>query len=291
MTTKYITYGETAMTIATRIPTGSPTDGTWTVSVVDPDAGTVLVENESVTKYGGDTLAAAAKAGAKDIVLTTGTALKDGDLIAVGSGAEGWQVKEVARYIASTKTATLRTRLDEAVSSGVAVRGLDLSATIDASDWDDSVTRVAVYWEVDGQPDLQELYEVRYKRSALAGLEDEFRTAFQPLYSEIDPADFKQFESRARQRIKQEMSTKDRNFDLLVDSEAGRELWLTEIALLIGRSTGMDDTMWDRLEKDRQYQMAIIDNLPLWFDDNEDEVADETEEQPAQERQFMRGLI
>lgn len=291
MTTKYITYGETAATIKTRIPAGWPTNGTWTVSVSDKTDADYIVEDQSVTQYAGDTIAAAAKAGAQDIVLVDGTALKDGDLIIVGSDAQGWQEKEVARYIASTQTVTLRTRLDEALIAGSEVRGLDLSAVIDASGWSTSVRQVSVYWYTDGHPSFTELYDVRSMRSGGAGLETEFDVAYSALYNQIDPQNFPAYEARARERIKQEMTTKGRNVDLIVDSQALTEITLTEIALLIGRAVGMDDTMWDRLEKDRQYQMIILDDLHLWVDDNEDTSEDEDEDQPAMVRNFARGLF
>jgi hypothetical protein len=290
MTTKYITYGETAFTMATHIPEGWPTDGTWTVTIGDKD-GNDLVDSGEVTKYAGDTLSAAAKAGAQDIVLTTGTALIDGNWIAIGSDAQGWQKREVAKYVAGTKTVTLRTRLDEQVASGSEVRGLDLSVVVDASGWDTSIGSVVVYWEVDAYPDYQEEYDVRSKRSGVAGLENEFRIAFGSLFPEMDSANFTNFEDRARERLNQEFEAKGREFGLVVDSDAIRELMLAEIALLVARSAGLNEQQWDRLERDRENQMAIIDDLPLWIDDNEDEVENDDETQPAMMRNFMRGLF
>jgi hypothetical protein len=290
MTTKYITYGETAFTMATQIPEGWPTDGTWTVTIGDKD-GNDLVDGGSVTKYAGDTLSAAAKAGAQDIVLNTGTALFDGNWISIGSDAQGWQKREVAKYVAGTKTVTLRTRLNEQVASGSEVRGLDLSIVVDASGWDTDIGSVVAYWEVDGYPDFQEEWDVRSKRSGVAGLENEFRIAYGALFPEIDPANFEQFEDRARQRLKVEFETKGRNFDLIVDSEATRELMLAEIALMIARSTGLPEQEWNRIEQDRFNQVSIIDDLSLWFDENEDEIEQDEEVQPAMVRNFMRGLF
>jgi hypothetical protein len=290
MTTKYITYGATACTIKTQIPEGWPTDGTWTVTIGNK-AGTDLVDSGAVTKYAGDTLSAAAAAGAQDIVLTTGTALVDGDLIVIGSDAQGWQQREVSKYVAGTKTATLRTRLDEAVASGSEVRGLDLSVVVDASGWDDSVVQVAVYWEVDGYPDFQELYDVRAKRSGVAGLENYFRIYFPALHAEIPPGDFKELESMAREALKELFTTKGRNFDLIVDSELGREITILEIATIVGLGAGMSEAEWDRLMSRKQYVMDVIDDLDIWIDDNEDEVEDDDEVEPAMQRNFMRGMF
>ena len=291
MTVKYITSGETAFTLKGLVPTGYPVDGTYTVTIQDPNSGTELVSSGSVTKYAGDTLASAAVAGAQDVVLTTGTALQDGDVIAIGSDAEGWQVREVAKYVASTKTATLRTRLSESVSTGAGVQGLDLSVVVDASGWASTLDKVVVYWETDGYPNHKELVEVRVDRGAIGALENEFRAAYQDLYNEFDPQNFELFEDRARQRLKSEFSAKGRSFDLLVDMNMAKELWLTEIALLVARSTGASTEYYERIQTDREYQMQLIDGLSLWIDDNEDGVVDTDEEQPALPRNFARGMF
>jgi hypothetical protein len=293
MTTKTITASDSSFLIESKMVDSWDPSASVTVTITDK-AGTTLVNAQAATQYAGDTLAASSAAGTFTITLTTGTALEQGDLIVIGSDSIGWQKREVDGYVASTKVVTLLTGLDEALPVGAAVYGLDLGYTVDttATGWD-GLTQVEVIWtpDTDDLP-FTELWEVRTFRTAVAGFEDEFRAAFNSLYTEINPEDFPKFEDRARDRLKQEFEYMGRNFELIVDSQLIREIMIIEIALLIGRATHMDEAQYERLTADRQHQLDILNNLEIWIDDNEDNIEDEEETKPADEWYFrQRGIF
>ncbi len=293
MTTKVITTGDSSFTIKSKMPSDWITSAIVTVTVGDK-AGTDLVAAQATTQLGVDTIALAVAAGAFVATLTTGKAYEAGDTIVIGSDAAGWQLREVDHYDSSSKIITFVTGLDEAVAALASIRSLDMSYTLDASaDAWSGLKQVYVEWipSTDNQP-FRETWEVSSFKSAIANLEDEFRAAFHSLYEKvIQPEDFKKFEDRARDRIKQELQNKGRDLDLIVDSQILREVTLIEIALLIGRAYQMDTDQYERLEKDREYQFNILDNNLIWIDENEDGVQDDSENQPAEVVGIERGFL
>ena len=291
MTTKAIKKDDSSFVMTTNKPTAWGYDGTITIDIFDSATGTQLVDGGLVTSYAGDTLAADAAAGTFNCTLTTGNTINSGQLVAIGSDVDGWQIKEVDGYSSSTKILSFKTGLQEAVISGSSVKGLELSYTLDASGAEFSGVDECAVWWISSTDDIThiETWPVMGIRSDVAGLENEFRIAFQNLHTKIPIGDFEHYEARARSYFREQFESKQKDFDRIVDSESLRELMLIEIALMLG-ITSMEQDIYDRLViKRNDLFTTMMDNGP-WSDDDEDGQKGEEETQVGA-IPFRRGIF
>ncbi len=287
MTTKAIKKGDSSFVMETQRPTGWGYTGTVTIDIFDTN-GTQLVTGGAVTVYAGDTIDGAIEAGSFSGFITTGNALEAGQIVAIGSDSDGYQVLEVDGYTAATKTLSFTTGTQEVIADNANVYSLEMSYTVDASGWSDEIEQVAVHWKNDGDEIAHvELWRLLGIRSDVAGLENEFRLSFATLYGHVELGDFDHYEARARARLKSIFSAFGKDFDRIVDSESMKELMLLEIAIIIGLSTRVDTEEYERLLADKGRQLDLLKDK--WNDTDEDGTEDDGETEVGAVA-FHRGL-
>ena len=290
MTTQIIKSGDSSFILSSLMPDAWSKTASVVVSVIDT-GGNIIVDEAAAVRLANDTLSAAADGGDDTIVLTTGMALSAGDVLAVGSDAQGWQPCVVDTYTSATKTIILTELLEEDLAAGSVVACQNLTYDLDATvDGFDSISEVSVIWEPDGDGlAMTELWQVLTRQTQVAGFESEFQTAFPDLYSEIENDDFQRWHKRARSRLVQYFRSRQRDYNLIVDSELVKELELLQVAVLIGRGVSISDTAYERITKDFEEQLAMINNLDIWIDENEDSIKTDDETQKASAG-FSRAL-
>ena len=291
MTTKVIKKSDDSYVMETVMPDSWSPASTVTVSIYDPTSGTAIVDGAATTARLSDTITSEVAAGNFSFVLSSGaTEPKDGDELAIGSDAQGWQRVLVSKYTASSNTVDLVRSTHEDLSSGSSVKGLNLKYTVDASVGGfENLNRVKVVWSPDGDElPFTEIWEIYTEQSQVQGLESEFKTAHKEIYDLIQSEEFSKFEDRARQSLKLYFESRLRNFDKIVDSTLIREPMLTEIALLAGVSK-MSEEEYTRLRAKRDEDLAQLNNLRIWTDTDEDNIRDEGEDQPGQDFILKRG--
>lgn len=292
---KIIKNGDSSFIVKTQMPStwiGNPT--AVTISIYDT-AGTTLVDAESVTLYAGDVSSAIAYGGTDSIALTinSGYTPKQGDHVRIGNSSVGYQNVTVVSYTAATTTIVIDQFLKWDMPAGIEINWRDMSHTIDASgtDWS-NVKRVEIIWSPDTDDvNYPELWDVLKAQSAGAGLEQSFETFFSRYYENIEQNTFVQYEKRARDRLYNLFESRQRNMDKIVDSSLLDDLVMTEIAILICLASGTDyDDELKKLKADKAEQLAIIDGLEVWVDEDEDNIVDDGEEGPAVLTGIARGI-
>jgi hypothetical protein len=280
LTTDIIKQGASAYTIKAAMPAswlGQPTSVNITVT---RDNGTELLASTAATIYAGDTTAAAITKGTKTCTLTTGTALTDGELIAVGSDAYGWQTRIVDSYASGTKTVTVKERFDESLPSGVTVAGRTMSYELDTSTtaWD-FLGDVTVEWApvgISNEPFTQN-WTVLKRASGQAGLESRFAAEFKDFYTHCEQ-NFDTFRKSAVMLVDQHLRAQNRNLKKMIDSSEYDYIIMTRIALNIALAHGPQfDTRVEKLQTSYDDQIAILISIYQWEDTNQDLVKDEDE--------------
>lgn len=294
MTTKAIKRGKSGFVMTTVRPDNWANGGVVTCDVLSKVDGieTPIIEDAAVEVYTGDTLAEDVLAGSYRFTLVYGEALEDGQQIRVGSAEQGYQTVVVDDYYAPTKSVSVRESLDEDLRAGSTVSGCELTTTIDASlEAFDNLQEVSVRWKSDGDDvTMSELWRVLSVANQPTGLSNSFRLAYPACYDAVTEEGVPELADRAEQYVTSYFTLKQRDYKLIVDNESTKELIMLQMALLSGEGGDLSDQQYIRLTKRYEDLLSIIDGLPLWIDDNEDGVEDDSETQTAQNFRVMRCL-
>lgn len=291
MTTKIIKKDDSSYIMETVMPDSWAPDSTITVSIYDPTSGTAIVDGAAIDSRLSNTLDLSADAGEFEVFLADDTTVfKDGDRVALGSTTQGWQRFIVNNYNTATEGLGVVRSIGEDLVAGSQVEQLNIKYTVDASvEGFDQLNRVKVVWSPGGdEMPLTELWEIYSELSNVQGLESEFRVAYSEYYKLISSEEFESYEDRARQSLKLYFESRLRNFDKIVDSDLIREPMLTEIALMLGISK-MSEEEYLRLRSKRDEDLAQLNNLSIWTDTDQDNIRDDSEDQPAQDFLLKRG--
>lgn len=309
MTTKQILRDSATFTIQTVAPDTANISAGVDVTITDT-AGTVLVNAAAATVATSATTSTAATAGRRTIALTDAVGLHApaaGEHFRLGSSSQGWQYLTVVSYASSTRTITTDDFIERAFASGSAVQWRDVSYELDttAAAWDDLdevtiefIPQIAV---VDGEsttyePDPDqipwtELWNVVKRASAVGALEAEFRAAYPAYHEAVPSGSFNALATRAQHRLRNYFQARGRDFARIIDSEALKEPWLTQMAVLIAMSGS--ERFADELkilQTDLNAQLAQLDSLSIWTDFDQDKIKDDDEAAPADEPGLCRGL-
>jgi hypothetical protein len=275
------------------MPSEWPTVTAATIGIKDK-AGEVLVAATAATIAAADVTTASVSKGDESCILSTGGTWKNGDLVRIGSDAIGWQNTIVESYVSGTKTLSIQDFFDHEFPIGVAVqhRVMTYDLDTDTDDEWDSIGNAYVTWTPDADVlPFREKYAVLDKKAASSGLEQKFSIAYGRYMEEIQPEHFVDFETRARSRISILWEGRGRDINKLVDNELLDDLLMLQIAILIAVSKGDEyDKELIKLKLEMKEQISLIDDLPIWFDDNEDDVQTEDEYQPSMQAGLNRGL-
>ncbi len=295
MSTKVIKRDDASWLLSATMPSDWGTVSAGTVSVTNL-SGTLLVTAQAVTILAPDTSSAAVEPGDETITATTGGAgaFDNGDPIRVGSDAEGWQHTIVESYNSSTKVITIQDFFEHNFASGAAIESRVMTYDLDtdtSTAWDD-IGEVTVEWAPtsDDMP-FRETWAVLDTKSSSSDLENKFNVQFRRYYDEIQSEHFNDYYTRARARVKLVFETRERDINKLVDNELLDELYMLQIAIIICLSKGNEfDDELAKLNADFKEQLALIDQINVWIDTNEDDIQTEDEYQPASLTGFTRGM-
>lgn len=286
-----IKYGDSSFVIKSIMPSkwSQPTGVTITIT---RDTGIELVAATAATLYAGDTTATAISKLSKTATITTGTAVIDGQILAVGSDAYGWKEMVVESYDSSTKLITFKERFQEALPAGVYIKGRELSYTLDASgdDWD-FTGDVSVVWTPAGISELPftQLFTVLKRESASGGLESKFAVQFEDYYKHCIGS-FDQFEKTARLMVTQKLKNMNRDLPKIIDSDEYDFLIMQRIAINIAAAHGGDfETRYAVLSAEYNDYMSVILSNQQWDDTNQDLIKDEDEVNRASRIGYMRN--
>jgi hypothetical protein len=263
------------------------------VLIKDTD-GNELVAETAATIAAADTTSAAVSGGDEELTLTTGGTWVSGEPIRYGSDDHGWRHDNVKDYTSSTKLLEPEQIIRQNYAAGIAVQHRTMTYALDtdtSTDWD-SLEEVTVRWipDSDDMP-FREIWAVLDTKSASSGLEQKFATGFSRYYEEIEPEHFTDFENRARARLKLLWENRERDVNKLVDNEILDDLLMLQIAILICISEGNEyDDELVKLKVEFKEQLAVIDAMPIWIDDDEDDIKDESEYQKSKSMGIGRGL-
>jgi hypothetical protein len=284
MMNKIIKKGDSSFVMETEFADRWQSDATVTVNITDKKNTTKLVTSGATTIYTADTVSGTANKGARSFALATGNALTQGQKIKVGTDANGFHTYEVDGYASGTKMVTITRGLKEALVGSEAVRGLNISYTLDASgaSWT-GVKSVWVQWVPSGDDmPFTEDWRVLSSRSDIAGLEALFQDSYEQEYNHVKDDDrYLKVEGRAREIIELIFSADNRDLDKLVDGTEITELLMVEMALLIGTEYDMSETKYNRLKSRKTDLVTYLRSEHLWIDDNQDGIETDSETQPA----------
>jgi hypothetical protein len=267
------------------------------------------VDDEAATVGAADTTSAATEAGGKSVVITAGVGSytpKAGDVFTIGSDSFGRQTCKVLHYASASKTITTREFLDAAFPSGSAIEYRNISYALDTtvSAWD-SLNEVTIVWtptetvtvddeqvvvDLDAMP-WTESYEVLERAVAISAMEAEFKSAFIRYYESISQGQFNSYSTRALQKLKMYFETRGRSFSKIIDSEMIKEAWMLQIAILVCMSNS--EMFADELvvlKQELSEELATLDGLNIWVDENQDLIKTDEETQKALSQNICRGL-
>ena len=282
MTTKDIKSGDTSFILKSVKPFGWTHGTTITCDLIALD-GTVLESDNAVSVYAGGVLGSGAVGGEDELVLAVDNSVDAGTRVVIGSALNGFQERTVDSYTASTKTITLTTCLDEAVTVLDSVYGLDLESTVDFSQSQfDDLKKITVKWKNDSDDlDMVEEWRILTKSNQPAGLAISFKNAYPTIANTVVDETMQGLIDRAEQWLINYCSTKNRDYKLVQDNEITKELMINQMALMQGTTADISEQYYLRIEKQFSDNLSMFDNLPIWIDANEDDIKTEDEAQKA----------
>lgn len=295
MAEKMIKAGDADFTIRAKVPDEVRGATGYTITITD-NAGTLLVDDDTADVGKPDTLDGTAEAGSTTLVLTyTSTPYTPlaGDVLLVGDDETGYQSLTVRAFDVATRTVTTREFIDWAYPDNTTVEWREVSYALDASAaaWTD-LNEVTVTWTPDNDClPWTERFQVLARTAAIGGLESEFKTAYPRYHEQIPAGSFPSFAERARQRMRLYFESRGRNFDKIVDSPRIKDPMLLMLAVLVAEANSdRFEAEHKRLSTTLSDVLAMLDQLPLWVDSDQNLVKEEEEEQPAIRPGLMRGL-
>ena len=276
-----IPYNDAAFTLRMNFPEHWALPTKVTLNVRDLD-GNLLVTAVSSTLAAANTTSAATVKGERTIALVGATAYEAGDLIRIGSDAEGWQQAVVESYNSGSQTITTTDRWNYVFSSGAALEARFATYELDASGWADSVREVTAEWIPTGDAaTIVDTWRVLKRVADVGGLEETFKVSYPSEYNELSANDFNIFQDRAHRIISTEWQGRSLDLDKLVDSDNEyRELLLRQIAYLINPSDIRSQQYTD--------YFARVSTLEKWIDSNQDLIQDDNELRTGTAFNFMR---
>jgi hypothetical protein len=263
------------------------------ISISDTSSGSVIVDAQAAEQYGSAWafvyLYSAASAGDASISLDPGAIYlpRPGDRFEIASSDAGpAEVAQIKYFDSSTDTFYLERELVHAHSAGANCRPLFFTYEIDtATDIDDYPLgrELQVMWRVEDYAGYyntnlssSDLYVVANQVYDSGAIKEHFRDIYSRVYDIIEPR-WDRIEDEAYRRIKNYIGSKGRDIDTLTDKDVLRPAMIEQIYILGAPRT-------DEFEYERSDAKAMMDGelirleqLPIWFDEDQDNIKDETE--------------
>jgi hypothetical protein len=252
------------------------------------------------------TLASAVDAGDYECTLSLGTettSLYPGDVLRIGGGTGEVDTLRARSYDATTYTVTFDDYFKADHAAGAYVVGRWVSHTYDT-------TTVATYtnlrtmtieWAfslVAGSPlaatrtwSYTDEAEIEKRTSASGDMEGRFRARYRRYYDTIGPDDWARYEADALQEVRDLFEARGKGVDKLIDSDRLDELHMAQIALAVAYAGG---EAWEAdriaITTRRNEVFERLASLPLWTDDDQDLIKEDSETQ-AVDRPYPRRRI
>ena len=120
-------------------------------------------------------------------------------------------------------------------------------------------------------------------------IRERFRAIYPAVFEQIEPR-YDAIEQEAIDRLRAWLWTKGRNIDLLVDSQVLRPALIEQIYLL--GAPRSDEWATERADATTilNEQMQRLEDAPIWFDENQDNIEDDTEIGAQPWYPYNRGL-
>jgi hypothetical protein len=265
-----------------------------TVAVKDT-SGNSLLSAANTTLYSADTLASAASSGDNTVTLTTGNVLSFGERIRLYGSGNTTEDRTVLSYVASTKVVTLSTVLDYDHSASSEVHGLFATYAIDMTDNDvySKNRQLRIIWtssDIKHAP-YTELAEVAETSEFSASDFDEEFSALYPREYENARERLTSLRELAERRLGYRLQSRGMNMDRVQDQRVIMDSLLSLTRYLTIQGYGDDwefeiNQAWDQYLRD----FEDLCSLPIWVDDNQDEIKTEDEVQVFEPLMFGRNM-
>ena len=278
---RVIKFGETT-TLRLNIPESWDVANMTEIVVSITDQNGTVKDTDDAVLYAATALDAATLAEATSIVLETGSDdLFHGDLVRIGGANEIAEVRKVISYDDATLTAIITPELEYAHGDEADVIGMFATFDLDLSDETAYPlgTELWARWTPD-TADLEyvESYVVGKTAFAALGIWSEFEARFPTEYSALQTRDLTVFERVCRRGFSLRLKTKNIDIDKVQDADILQEgflLWLRLQALSgMGDAEEHEFTIADKMFGD---WFADLSSLPIWQDDDQDEIAEPEE--------------
>lgn len=297
MSKRQVPYNNSAATLRLEYPPNWDAQTITGINIQITDReGTDLLAATAATLWTATTTAAAAAVGDQTITLTSAT-LVPGDVLEIAASADGPQERvTVYNYNSSTKVATLARSLTKAHTSGTAVKGAFATYDLDTSTtatWT-KAKQLLIKWIPAGSDDFEvhELGEVSTSRLLIPDFEQRFRALYareaRTVSQRKSEAPFADLHSEAIEYLSVSLLSRGLLVERIQDVALAAPTVLTYARYLVNLDGGdryAAEITTSLSEHNRQFELLC--NLPIWTDDDQDEIRDEAEIDDHSGRQLL----
>lgn len=234
---------------------------------------------------------------------TETTSLYPGDVVRIGGGTGTVDTLRVKSYNSSTYVVTFDDFFTNDHAAGEYVVGRWTSYTLDTTTvatWSNLRT-FSVEWTfslVAGSPlaatrtwSATDEGEIEKRTTAAGDLAVRFRSRYRRYYDVIEDGDFDRWDEDSRNEVRELFEARGKGIDKLVDSDRLDELQMAQLALMVAFSMGDDwQSERDAMTIRRNEIFERMASLPLWTDDDQDLIKEDTETQSV-ERPYPRRQL
>jgi hypothetical protein len=265
------------------------------IDITRTDSGASLISTTLSYLWGtsptGTMTIAAASAGDVqiDYTVTAGTEaaieaqLKKGRKIWIDTSVDGPAEIVTIDYInPTTNIIYLERPLLESHYTATEITSLTWSYALNATDTDTWTAglEVKIVWsdEYSGSHRPAASYIAKVVKTAfnISGIRDKFAAIYPHVYNVIEHR-FEEIEVAASKRLKIYFQTKDRNLDLLTDLDMLEPAMIEQIYLLGATRSDTNALELEMAKTQLNEDLQRLEQADIWFDENQDNVKDETE--------------
>jgi hypothetical protein len=242
-----------------------------------------LVEITPATRYAGTILAENLDVYATQATLDAeSAALFPGERIRFGSDGEIPEVCEVITYDALTKVVTFTPEVQFAHADGTDVVGMSASYTLDLTDTDKYPINLELYvrWSSGEGSDLAtvERFRIGVTQSSYNDIWEEFEALHPTEWASLQKRDLKTFLKSTTNFLKLKLARKALDWDRIQDNELARPGLVAALWYTFLRSSGdRDELEYERARKEFYEWIGDIAALPIWTDEDQDGIMEESE--------------
>jgi len=286
---RQIKYGDSSYALRFEFPDTWRTDPPTAVTVgFTTKANAELLEATSTAMRAATALGADGVYGDSTILITAGAGAfgEPGDRMLIADSDDGPpEIVESTHYDSSTRTFTLRDELSEEHESATVVTGFYTvyDADLSGDDFTKGLEFVITWTPNNDSPPITEIAIIAGASYSMSDFWSSFQTAYPTEYTVIENRDRDAFEKLTHAHVRTAFLTRCKAFDRVVDQPfmdigymlMARKLVLSSQGDEQEHEQGVADKAWT------DWFTAILENVSIWFDKDQDGVEDAGEAQPA----------